>query len=102
MKTMLAMSIVLAAACGGQSKANQGSAAARVECTVSLDASSTAADVQQIVDEVSEGSFDPCTGAATADAIWQSARLTRIDFDDGLGRFQLRFALLGYRRLHQP
>jgi hypothetical protein len=75
---------LLAAACGGATRADFRSAAKEMECSLSIDARSSALQVQEKVAAVLDGSLNPC-GDAVADLRSANVSLARIDRDgDGI------------------
>ena len=101
MKTMFVLFAVAAAACGGQSAARE-YASSEIECAYTMPAGSSADDVQKVIDLVSQGQFDPCTGEASTNSSWQSAELEGEDIDEGGAQVVLRYKLHDYRRPNTP
>ncbi|MGZ6142065.1 MAG: hypothetical protein ACXWLM_01945 [Myxococcales bacterium] len=87
MKTLFASLLVAAAACGGQKSADQKSALA--ECTYTMPADTSPAELRQAIADAQSGLLDPCSGAV--DLRSASVELAGIDFDDQDWRYVLRF-----------
>ena len=82
MKTLAKLAAVLfplVAACGGATSTN--AKAAETQCSMSLHAGATAAELRQAVNDVLDGAVDPC-GGAVGDLRSRSISLERIDVLD--------------------
>ena len=88
MKTFSKIAVLfplLAVACGGATHADFRSAPKEMECSLSMDARSSALEVQSKVAAVLDGELNPCGDAAAADLRSANISLARIDRDgDGI------------------
>jgi hypothetical protein len=95
MKTLSKIAVLLplvAAACTGATHSDFRAAAAReVECSISIDARSSALEVQRTVNAVLNGELDACNGAV-ADLKSMSASLARIEADSATDPREIRLA----------
>lgn len=86
---LIAVPVLFAVACGGtiqRETAPANDTAGSVECSLALAPHSNAAALQQAVQDVVDGSLDPCAGSLPQRELY-GASLARIDEDGGMDRF---------------
>jgi hypothetical protein len=85
MKSLFALLLVAAAACGPDQKANLLNAET-AECSYRLPATTNSASIQRTLEDVDAGLIDPCAGALAQRQLY-TASLVRIDQGDGADHF---------------
>ena len=90
---LVAVLFPLVAACGGSGTSSNAKSVAETECSLTLRADATAAEMRQAVNDVLDGVVDPC-GGAVQDLRSRNISLQRIDHDVD-GAFTLVFRVSG-------